>query len=561
MQQSDGPWSPDPIRGSSEPGRFWTVTNVAEVTPDLLSPLCWSVWEEPMELGFRRTMADFGVLSRREAVFPADRNERSSSCFYGRQAVNVDLTRQILGRLPGVTGDDFERDILGSVRPDAPPDTSAPLRVPLITVSFLKVALTANGRLRRIHDDNRGWWTREVLGRHRLGPSDHSVCAADGADAAFERLVEGRARFGRAMHIHLTIRFLCQAAQSALIGAAEKAGDPALGAAVFAGFGDVAETEVADDVWRLAHAEITLDDFLGRHGYHGPNEGNLFTRSWRDEPARVLGLAQAYARRGEMDRPRLREERARRQREDAEARLLAGSPAASRPLVRFLFRRAANLVRNLELGKAAYLMGVDGARAAARQLGSALVMAGRLVEVDDVFFLTVPELDELRRRDVPAAAGLIEARKAQRAEYLTYTLPVCFTGMPVPTVEVERTRVTEVTGIGASAGRAEGRARVVLDPNDDVELDEGDILVCRITDPSWAPVFGLAEALVIDIGGTASHGAVVAREMGIPCVIGTGNGTAAIPDGAHIVVDGSTGTVQITGADPAVEYAATSTQE
>lgn len=79
----------------------------------------------------------------------------------------------------------------------------------------------------------------------------------------------------------------------------------------------------------------------------------------------------------------------------------------------------------------------------------------------------------------------------------------------------------------------------MLDPNEDVELDDGDILVCKFTDPSWAPLFTLAEALVIDIGGAASHGAVVAREMGIPYVIGTHNGTATIHDGDRIVVDGS----------------------
>ena len=77
-----------------------------------------------------------------------------------------------------------------------------------------------------------------------------------------------------------------------------------------------------------------------------------------------------------------------------------------------------------------------------------------------------------------------------------------------------------VTGVAASAGRVEGRARVVLDPGAGVGLEPGDVLVCRITDPSWAPLFTLAEALVIDIGGPASHGAIVARELAIPCVIG-----------------------------------------
>ncbi len=105
--------------------------------------------------------------------------------------------------------------------------------------------------------------------------------------------------------------------------------------------------------------------------------------------------------------------------------------------------------------------------------------------------------------------------------------------------------VEAAKGVAGGGGTVQGRARVVLDPNDDVELEPGDILVCRYTDPSWAPLFGTASALVIDVGSASSHGAVVARELGIPYVIGTGNGTTVICDGDQILVDGATATVQV----------------
>jgi pyruvate,water dikinase len=89
-----------------------------------------------------------------------------------------------------------------------------------------------------------------------------------------------------------------------------------------------------------------------------------------------------------------------------------------------------------------------------------------------------------------------------------------------------------------------GRARVVRDPMA-ADLEEGDILVCATTDPSWTPLFMLAAALVIDTGGAMSHGAIVARELGVTCVINTGTGTRDIPDGAMIAVDGARGTVEI----------------
>ena len=92
--------------------------------------------------------------------------------------------------------------------------------------------------------------------------------------------------------------------------------------------------------------------------------------------------------------------------------------------------------------------------------------------------------------------------------------------------------------------RVTGRARVVTDPAA-AELEPGDILVCSMTDPSWTPLFMLADALVIDVGGEISHGAIVARELGVTCVINTVTGTRDIPDGATITVDGSAGTVEI----------------
>jgi pyruvate,water dikinase len=95
-----------------------------------------------------------------------------------------------------------------------------------------------------------------------------------------------------------------------------------------------------------------------------------------------------------------------------------------------------------------------------------------------------------------------------------------------------------------SPGVVEGVARV-MSGADDGELDDGEILVCHTTDPSWAPLFLLASALVVDIGGAMSHCALVAREIGLPCVINTGDGTTVINTGDRIRVDGDAGTVEV----------------
>ena len=97
-------------------------------------------------------------------------------------------------------------------------------------------------------------------------------------------------------------------------------------------------------------------------------------------------------------------------------------------------------------------------------------------------------------------------------------------------------------GIGASPGRVTAPARLVTDPFRD-ELADGDILVARTTDPAWTPLFLQAAAVVIDLGGPLSHGAVISRDLGIPCVMNVKEGTARIRDGQQITVDGERGEV------------------
>ena len=102
----------------------------------------------------------------------------------------------------------------------------------------------------------------------------------------------------------------------------------------------------------------------------------------------------------------------------------------------------------------------------------------------------------------------------------------------------------EITGLGVSPGVVEGRARVVLDAAAS-ELEPGEVLVCETTDPSWASLFLVASALVIDIGGALSHGAIVARELGVPCVINTRTGTRRLRTGDRLRIDGGAGLVTV----------------
>jgi pyruvate,water dikinase len=509
---------------------LWTLTNVGEATPDILSPLCWSLWGGGVEFASRAGIYDFGVLPRSALIVPDDPNQWATACFYGRQAMNVDRARELAGLLPGMTGDDFERDLLGSVRADATPTKSDPTRLPFVAVKAPLVAIRQRWAPRRAYDDQMSWWRAEVFPGTSADPS--------------ALLVDSVERFTAVMRAHVRTRMILNALRSQVESISTRLGHAELVPTLLAGYGGVVETRLADDVWSLGQGQLTVGEFLERHGFHGPNEGNVIGHSWREDPGAVVRIAAVHAGRPEAERPRARAARAVAARVRAESELLAGLPAWQRRPFRRLLQFTGFQVRSVELTKAAFLTAVDGTRSAAGALGRRLVAAGHLDSADDTFYLTT---EELIGRLPPNARDLVAFRRQRRAEYRTIELPVIFTGMPQPITVDDANREDDdgVRGTPAGPGVVEGTVRVVLDADSDDVLEDGEVLVCKFVDPGWTALVSLAGALVTDIGSPASHGAIVARELGITCVVGTGNGTKALRTGDVVRVDGSTGEISV----------------
>jgi phosphohistidine swiveling domain-containing protein len=200
-----------------------------------------------------------------------------------------------------------------------------------------------------------------------------------------------------------------------------------------------------------------------------------------------------------------------------------------------------------QVGKASLVQCLDVARACARSLGGELYRRGCLADPDDVCMLTVDEvLAAVRNPSTGSLAPLTAWRRERHALYLTLEIPRDFYGVPEPLRQTEAAvvhRSVTLRGQGVSAGVVEGPARVLESATETVE--PGDILVCPFTDPGWTPLLVVAAGVVLDVGGSMSHGAIIARELGIPCVLGTGNGTATIRTGDRLRVDGDNGVVEI----------------
>jgi phosphoenolpyruvate synthase/pyruvate phosphate dikinase len=175
-----------------------------------------------------------------------------------------------------------------------------------------------------------------------------------------------------------------------------------------------------------------------------------------------------------------------------------------------------------------------------------LVQAHALAEREDIFYLTFAELRELvRTREVQQA--LVSRRKDDFRSYEALTTPRVLTSDgEVLTGAYRREDVPAgaLVGLAVSAGTAEGRARVISDIAE-ADLEADDILVTAYTDPSWSPLFVTIKGLVTQVGGLMTHGAVIAREYGLPAVVGVEQATRLIRDGQRIRVNGTDGYVEI----------------
>jgi pyruvate,water dikinase len=510
----------NPLHSEAGPDTTWTTVNTAEAMPGVQTPLSWTFWADPLELAMRGSFCDIGVLRNDEVIAPQRIDDRYAGIVNGRFIGNVNALRDIGDRMPGTSGDAVEQQMFGNVTTDLASRNSY-RRYPVVGAKMPLLIAGLPKRLRRLRGEYDAWW--------RAG------------DAS---LPEAQQRFHDVMRPHCAATMLAQAVYEQVRALAEAAGRPGLETTLITGHGDMEETQVAADLWDVSRDRLTLAEFVARHGYHGPSEGALASHSWREDDTPLQALIATYRTMDDGADPRVVLRARTQARLQAEAEVLAALPRARRLRARAVLRMAARHIGLREVGKAAFLQAIDAGRAAARGAGAQLAADGVIDAPDDVFYLTI---DEVTGTTPPGARELVAARRAIREEYLRLRLPDTWVGVARPIVIADggAQRPDTLEGLAVSPGVIEGHARVVLDPDAGIDIEPGEILVCETTDPSWASYFLVAGALVIDIGGAMSHGAIVAREMGIPCVINTRTGTSAIASGDLVSVDGGAGTVRV----------------
>lgn len=301
-------------------------------------------------------------------------------------------------------------------------------------------------------------------------------------------------------------------------------------------------------------ASSAIESFLDRYGMRGPGEIDIGRPRWREDPIPVLQTVKGYLeiKVGESAPDRVFH-RSQREALDAisEMEAAARGRVAGR-MVAAVIRWAARRVRSLAGLREApkfyivQLMGIirNQLQAAGAELARKEVIEGG----DDIFFLRLHELEALAQGRAQDWARLVSERKEQRRrEMLRSRIPrlmisdgrAFYAGLAPADG-----KVGELGGSPVSPGVVRGHVRIVLGP-DGAALRPGEIMVCRGTDPAWTPLFLSAGGLIMEVGGMMTHGAIVAREYGIPAVVGVDQATERLKDGDQVEVDGSNGRILI----------------
>ncbi|MEC8999142.1 MAG: PEP-utilizing enzyme [Actinomycetota bacterium] len=559
----------------------YTRGNAGEVYPQPVFPLTAAMVRALAGDPARDFLRSTGMVTRSECDEEAD---VFMGVFAGYTYLNLSVTRVVAVRTPRTSAADADAPFLGA-EGLAPPHVRSWRDVnPLATVRGLAhgwrvLAATDLPELDAAADEIDRW------------RSDLVPVAESSDDELVTATVGMLPMVGRIFALHLAITGGTGIGLDVLRKATRRRGRAVDLMALLGGLGGVASADPSVDLWALgrmvrADAGLTelfnggvdgldtrlrtggpsdeavvgfvaaLDAVVARHGARGPNEWEMGCDVWGTDPNLVLALVDRMRHADDDHDPAVRGAVV----ADREAAVAAARQRV-RPGGRWLFDRGLSCVvlrtRGRERCKTILVEAIHEGRLRLRELGRRLAERHPGVAHDDLFYVTLDELDAFRS-DPAAFADVVASRRETRDRLAGLEPPFCFSGEIPPVAEWPAASGSEpfqptgflpegtvLNGTPGASGVARGRARIVVDPGEPGDLGPGDVLVAPLTDPAWTPLFVPVEAVVVDVGGQMSHAVIVSRELGLPCVVAVTGATTAIAEGTQIEVDGSAGTVRI----------------
>ncbi|MCQ6562167.1 phosphoenolpyruvate synthase [Paenibacillus mendelii] len=316
----------------------------------------------------------------------------------------------------------------------------------------------------------------------------------------------------------------------------------------------VKEDNFLDELVKLDGGQETQDaiyDYLNRYGMRCAGEIDITKTRWSEKPITLVPMILGNIKNSEPHAGNRKFEQGRQEALEKEQELLDrlkqlpdGEQKAKET------KRMIDLIRNFigyrEYPKYGMINRYFVYKQALLKEAEQLVQAGVIHEKEDVYYLTFEELRDVVRHN-KLDYQVITKRKDEYKLYEKLTPPRVITSdgeIIVGEYKRENLPAEAIVGLPVSSGVIEGRARVILSM-EDADLEDGDILVTHFTDPGWTPLFVSIKGLVTEVGGLMTHGAVIAREYGLPAVVGVENATKRITDGQRIRVHGTEGYIEI----------------
>ncbi|TRW79660.1 pyruvate, water dikinase [Mycolicibacterium sp. 018/SC-01/001] len=539
-----------PVAGADH---VYTRCNIGEMMPGAFCPLTASVSGHAIDWAMQMTQ----VVARAQPSY--DRPWLQVGYFYGHMFLNLTEGTALSSGILGNSLEQFSMSVCGRVVDELEAKPPQPFHRRLVnTVRLTTHALSAGPAIRRLGSRIAAWPVptsadprivlqqlesgvdlyRHVTLTHVRSSSRAAVAANILESFSVKQAMKGgrSAEDGRAD----AMRWISGASN---VESAVMVDELNSVVAVLASDGAAAEAFLSaspsDAVAQLRDADhrsgITLRQFLNRHGHRGYRELCMRDPSWADDPGGLGSMMQVMVR------------AARDSARSATARVQVAEAPPSRA-VALLARLAQAGARGREETKSKMALMAHTLKRGYRHLGEVLARSGRLPDADLVFFFDRSELPRV------VGDGVID-ELVQRAEARRAALPFqdaldfddVSVGRPVPVIARRHTAVTdgEIIGRPASRGTVEGSVRVAKSIDDARDVQPGEILVAPVTDVGWTPYFTVIGALVTDIGSSVSHGAVVAREYGLPCVVNTLIATQILRTGDRVRVDGDRGVVTL----------------
>jgi pyruvate,water dikinase len=293
------------------------------------------------------------------------------------------------------------------------------------------------------------------------------------------------------------------------------------------------------------------DDFLSHYGARCASEIDIYMPRWYEDPLPVLRVIAEFLQR-EAGSHRTHQQALIQDRETAMQKLLhaAGRGPLGQLRIR-IFKRLHYVMTEVggmrEHHKLLAVRMIALIKEVLKGLAPELVTAGKLAQPDDMWFLTWGDLYALWDKNSADLGSLIDQRRADLQRYQKLTPPLIITSdgeAPAVRYHNDDAPPGAFVGFPVSPGVVEGVVHVIRDPQRET-LAPDDILVAEFTDPGWTPLFINASGLILEVGGVLTHGAVVAREYGIPAIVGVREATTILHTGQHVRVDGNRGIIEM----------------